>query len=344
MYTWMISKALSALLLSWGISLVLGHLYIRRMLSKGLSQPINPDVPKTHLIKSGTPTAGGVFFLAGTTISVLIFGTLRNPYSYIPLAAIWLFGAVGFSDDVAKLARRTSDGLRTSRKLGMQILAAAGVLYLISQTSGLVSTIVAHPWDPSISWDIRMWYPIACMFYLVMFVNAVNISDGLDGLATGIALSPLFLIGVLAALFGTGFHAEVVQSSISTGSLDLLIVIAACIGGLLAFLWYNGPKAQVFMGDTGSHAIGALIAVSALLMKVELTVLVASAVFIIEGASSFIQIISIRLFHRKIFSIAPLHHHFEEKGVSEGRIVTRFHIASAVATVVAGVLFMVKYR
>jgi phospho-N-acetylmuramoyl-pentapeptide-transferase len=226
----------------------------------------------------------------------------------------------------------------------MQVLAAAGVLYLISQTSGLVSTVVAHPWDPTISWDIKMWYPIACMFYLVMFVNAVNISDGLDGLATGIAFSPLLLLAMLAALFGTGLHAEVIQPSISEGSLDLFIVIAASIGALLAFIWYNGPKAQVFMGDTGSHAVGALIAVSALLMKVELTVLVAASVFIIEGASSFIQIISIRLFHRKIFSLAPLHHHFEEKGVSESKIVTRFHVASAVATVVAGVLFMVKYR
>jgi phospho-N-acetylmuramoyl-pentapeptide-transferase len=340
----MIGKALSALLFSWGISLVLGHLYIRRMFCKGLSQPISPDVPKTHLIKAGTPTAGGLFFLAGTTISVLIFGSLRNPYTFIPLASIWLFAFVGLSDDIAKLARRTSDGLRTSRKLGMQVLAAAGVLYLISQTSGLVSTVVAHPWDPTISWDIKMWYPIACMFYLVMFVNAVNISDGLDGLATGIAFSPLLLLAMLAALFGTGLHAEVIQPSISEGSLDLFIVIAASIGALLAFIWYNGPKAQVFMGDTGSHAVGALIAVSALLMKVELTVLVAASVFIIEGASSFIQIISIRLFHRKIFSLAPLHHHFEEKGVSESKIVTRFHVASAVATVVAGVLFMVKYR
>ena len=122
------------------------------------------------------------------------------------------------------------------------------------------------------------------------------------------------------------------------------MVIASFLGGLLAFLWYNGPKAQVFMGDAGSHAIGALLAVGALLMKVELTVMVAGAIFIIECASSFMQIIAIRVFRRKLFAMAPLHHHFEKKGVSESRIVTRFQIASALSTVVAGVLFMVKYR
>jgi phospho-N-acetylmuramoyl-pentapeptide-transferase len=189
-----------------------------------------------------------------------------------------------------------------------------------------------------------VWYPIAFLFYMVLFVNAVNITDGLDGLATGVAFSPLLLLAMLAALFGTGLHLDYIQLPIHEGGLHLLVVIASFLGGLLAFLWYNGPKAQVFMGDAGSHAIGALLAVGALLMKVELTVMVAGAIFIIECASSFMQIIAIRVFRRKLFAMAPLHHHFEKKGVSESRIVTRFQIASALSTVVAGVLFMVKYR
>ncbi len=344
MQTRMILAALSALVVSWGISMILGYLYILRMRSHGLSQPINPDGPQSHFSKAGTPTTGGVFFLIGTTLSVSIFGSLRQPYTYIPVISMWAFAIVGFIDDVAKMAKKESVGLRTSRKLGMQILTAALILWLLSRGSGLVSTEVGHPWNPSISWDIGVWYPIAFLFYLVMFVNAVNITDGLDGLATTVAFSPLLLLAILAALFGTGWYVDIIQGPISAGGLDLLIVLAAAFGSLLAFYWYNGPKALVFMGDVGSHAIGALIAISALLMKIELTVLVASGVFIVECASSFVQIISIRFFHKKIFAMAPLHHHFEKKGVSESRIVTRFQVTSAIVTAIAGILFMIKYR
>ncbi|HLW21885.1 MAG TPA: phospho-N-acetylmuramoyl-pentapeptide-transferase [Sphaerochaetaceae bacterium] len=344
MHTTMILKALAALLTSWGVSLLLGHFYIRYMRAYGLSQPINPDVPENHKHKRGTPTAGGLFFLIGSTVAVVVFGSLSRPYTYIPLVAMWAFAMLGLFDDIVKLAKKESIGLRTSRKLAMQVLVAALVLWLFSQNSGLISTQVAHPWNPTISWNIGMWYPIAFLFYVVMFVNAVNISDGLDGLATGVALSPMLLLALLAAIFGTGVHAELIQIPIREGGLDLLVVAAASIGGLLAFIWYNGPKAQVFMGDTGSHAIGALLAVSALLMKVELTLIVASGVFIVECASSFIQIVSIRVFDKRVFAMAPLHHHFEKKGVPESRIVTRFQIASVLLTVCAGILFMVKYR
>ncbi|WP_422480428.1 phospho-N-acetylmuramoyl-pentapeptide-transferase [Pleomorphochaeta sp. DL1XJH-081] len=344
MQTRMVLTALSALLVSWVLSMVLGYLYIGRMKAHGVSQPINPDGPKSHFAKVGTPTAGGLFFLIGTTVSVWLFGTMSEPYTYIPLIAMWAFAIVGLMDDIAKLTKKESQGLRSSRKLGMQILTAALILWLLSKSSGLVSTVVAHPWNPAISWDIGVWYPIAFLFYMVMFVNAVNITDGLDGLATGVSFSPLILLAILAALFGTGMHGEFIQNPISAGGSDLFIVLSASFGGLLAFLWYNGPKAQVFMGDVGSHAIGALIAISALLMKIELTILVASGVFIIECVSSFMQIISIRMFNKKIFKMAPMHHHFEKKGVSESRIVTRFQIASAVLTAFAGILFMIKYR
>ena len=311
----------------------------------GRYQPINPDGPTSHLQnKQETPTAGGVFLILGITIAVVLFGRLRNPYTYIPLIALWAFGTVGGIDDVTKLARRESVGLRTSRKLSLQILAAAFILWMVNRNSGLVSAVITHPWNPAIVWDIGMWYPIAFLFYLVLFVNSVNITDGLDALATGVAFSPILFLAILAALFGTGLHLTHIQLPIHEGGLDLLVVLAATVGALLAFIWYNGPKALIFMGDTGSHAIGALIAVSALLMKVELTVLVASGVFIIECVSSVVQIIAIRLFGKKVFLMAPLHHHFEKKGVSEGRIVVRFQIASVVCTVVAGVLFMVKYR
>jgi len=344
MSSMMILKALSALLVSWIISMVLGFLHVRTMKGSNLSQPINPDGPEEHFKKSGTPTAGGVFFLLGITISALLFADIAHPYAYIPLVASWTFALIGMIDDAVKMTKRQSVGLKSSRKLAMQILAAALVLWLHSSVSGLQSTVVTHPWIPSVSWNIGIWYPIVFLLYMITFVNAVNISDGLDGLATGISFGPLLLLGILAALFGTGLHVEYIQSPIHDGALELLIVICAAFGGLLAFLWYNGPKAQVFMGDVGSHAIGALIAISALLMKVELTMAVASAVFLVECLSSFLQIVSIRLFGKKLFRMAPLHHHYEKKGVSESRIVNRFQITSVLTTVVAGILFMVKYR
>lgn len=343
MQTTVLITVLTALLVSWGLSMLFGYLYIRHMRKAGIGQPINPDGPESHFAKAGTPTAGGLFFMAGLTVSVLLFGSISHPYTYIPLVAMWAFALVGLSDDLVKMAKNRSVGLRASRKLAMQVLVAALILWLHTRASGLQSTVVTLPWNASVSWNIGVWYPILFLVYTVMFVNAVNITDGLDGLAAGSALPPLFLLGIIAALFGFGKYGQFVQPSILQGGLDLLIVIAASVGGLLAFLWFNGPKAQVFMGDTGSHAIGALIAVSALLLKVELTALVASGVFLVECLSSFMQIVSIRLFGKRVFAMAPLHHHFEKKGVEENRIVARFFIASALFTVLAGVFFMVKY-
>ena len=334
---------ITALLVSWAITMLLGKFYIKRMQTMHLGQPFNPDGPPNHLSKAGTPTAGGLFFVAGASLTVLIFGKLLRPYTYIPLIAMWGFFAIGLLDDGLKLRKNKAVGLKTSRKLAMQVLVGALVIWLNSKSSGLRSTVVTLPWDPSVSWDMGLWYPIIALIYIVYFVNAVNITDGLDGLATGSAIPGLLLIAILATLFGFGFHSRFIQETISAGAMDLALVVSAIIGALLAFLWYNGLKAQVFMGDCGSHAIGALIAVSALLMKIELVVLVASGMFLLECLSSFVQILSIRLLHKKVFSMAPIHHHFEKRGMEESKIVTRFHIGSMLCAVLAGLLFMVKY-
>ncbi len=336
-------KVLAGILLSWVLSMIFGRLFIFVMKKVSSGQPFNPDGPQNHLAKAGTPTAGGVFFICGLTITVLLLGRVSQPYTFIPLVAMWGFFLIGLIDDLLKLRKNESVGLRTSRKLAMQILVSALILWLHSRGSGLASSVVTLPWNPQISIDIGMWYPITALVYLVYFANAVNITDGLDGLAVTSAIPVLLMVGIIAALFGFGFHSQYIQTTISGGSMDLAMVIGATLGSLLAFLWYNGLKAQVIMGDCGSHAIGALIAVSALLMKIELVILVASGMFFLECISSFIQIISIRLFHRKIFLMAPIHHHFEKRGFEESKIVTRFHIGSMLCAVLAGLLFMVKY-
>ncbi len=338
-----ILNALLALLMAWTVSMILGYIYIKVTYKYGFNQPINPDVPKAHLQKVGTPTAGGIFFIIGITVSVIVLGDITHPYTFIPLVTMWSFALVGFFDDATKIARKESIGLRTSRKLAMQILVAALILWLQSSISGLQTTVISHPWIPSRTWNIGLWYPIAFLFYMVTFVNAVNITDGLDGLATQVAISPLILLAIIAGLFGSGLHFELIQGPINNGGLNLLVVLTATLGGLFGFLWYNGPKAQVFMGDTGSHALGAVLAICALLMKVELIVLVASLVFLLECFSSFIQIISIRIFGKKVFAMAPFHHHLEKKEVTESKIVIRLQIVSIIASVLAGIFFIIKY-
>ena len=226
----------------------------------------------------------------------------------------------------------------------MQILVAALNYYLVAIYSGLDLSSVSAFWNPQHVFDIGIWFPIAFLLYMVIFVNAVNISDGLDGLATSVSLSPLFLVFTVAALFATSTLITPTQVSITMGSSNLVVVAGSIIGSLLAFLWFNGYKATLFMGDLGSHAIGAFIGMSALLMKVEFIVALASGMLLLELASSFIQIISIRVFHKKVFLIAPIHHHFEQKGVHEGKIVTRFYIISLILTLLAMFFFTYKYR
>jgi len=335
-------NALLALLVSCAISVLLGFFYIKMMRHLKLGQPINGDVPSTHLEKVGTPTGGGLFFLIGITITMLIFRRLNSPQSKILMISMWAFALVGLCDDLMKVFKSASFGLKSSRKLAMQILVSALLFWLISACS-LQTSIVSHPFFPSLSWDIGFWYPMAFLFYLVLFVNSVNITDGLDTLATQVAISPLVLLAVIGGVFSLGIHSSQLLAKSVTGGEDIMFFLLVAVGALLGFLWYNAPKAQVFMGDTGSHAIGALIAVSALLLKVEIIALIGSLVFLIECCSSLIQIISIRFFNKKIFRLAPLHHHFEKKGVAEGKIVVRLQVISILASVGAAVLFILRY-
>lgn len=334
---------LVALLVSYAVCMATGHLYIALMQKKHIGQAINPDVPPAHQAKRGTPTSGGLFLLCGITVSVLLFSPVTHPYTFIPLIFLWAYASIGLLDDVLKILHKQSVGLRTSRKLALQIVVSALMLYLLNQTLPELSKRIFIPWKNMASWDLGIWYPLVFLLFMVTFVNAVNISDGLDGLAAGSAVPPLVLIGVIAAVYAGGLGGQTISSPVAQGSYDLLVVVTAALGGLLAFLWYNGSQAQVFMGDCGSHAIGALLAISAILLHVEVIVVVACLMFLVECASSLIQIISIRLFGAHVFALAPLHHHFEIRGIQESRIVVRFQISSALWTVLGGILFLLWY-
>lgn len=333
-----------SLIASFILTMVCIYLFIYGMKKYNIFQIINPDTPISHQEKKSVPTMGGLTFLVSSSITISIFGDITHPYIFLPLISMWSFALIGLIDDVMKLVKKETIGLTSLRKLAMQILVAAFNYYMIANFSGLNVTQISAFWNPQQVFNIGIWFPLAFLLYMVIFVNAVNVSDGLDGLATTVSLSPLFLLFIIATVFASSNLIIPSQIIIEEGAVSLLIVIGSMIGALLAFLWFNGYKATVFMGDVGSHAIGALIGMSALLMKVEFIVAFASGVLIIELLSSFIQIISIRVFHKKVFLIAPIHHHFEKKGGSEEKIVSRFYIVSVILTLIASLLFAVKYR
>lgn len=332
-----------ALLVSWGITFFVGRRLIDVLKKNKAEVPIKPELMEEQAAKAGTPSMGGISFLFGITLAVLLLGDITNGYTWIPLVGMWLFGLVGLVDDLLKIKRKNSDGLKSGQKLAMQVLAAATILSLMAFACPLQETVITLPWNPAKSIDIGGWYRLAALIYILYFVNAVNITDGLDGLAAGNAFPVVLMITVISVIFGYGIYGDYIQPSVAAGGMGLAVVGAAALGALLAFLWFNSKPAQMFMGDCGSHAIGAVIAIGALLLKVELVVLVASGVFLIEFATSFIQIIAIRLKGRKVFPIAPLHHVYEREGMSENKIVDRFRIVGYLCVVVASIFFLVKY-
>lgn len=336
-------RVLAALLVSWGLTFAFGRRLIDVLKKKNAEVPIKPELAKEQSAKAGTPSMGGLSFLVGISVAVLLLGDITDGYTWIPLAGMWLFGLVGLVDDILKITRKNSDGLKSGQKLAMQVLAAATVLSLTAFCSQLQETVVTIPWNPAKSIDIGGWYRIASLIYILYFVNAVNISDGLDGLAAGNAFPVVLMITIISVVFGYGIYGDYIQPTVAAGGMDMAVVGAAVLGALLAFLWFNSKPAQMFMGDCGSHAIGSVIAIFALLLKIEFVVLVASGVFLVEFATSFIQIFAIRVKGRKVFSIAPLHHVYERQGMSENKIVDRFRIVGYLCVAAASILFLVKY-
>lgn len=319
------STLLTAALSAWSFTMLLGRKFLAHVKKLGLQQPYNPELP-LHLSKAGTPTSGGLFFVLGASIPTVLLGAAHYSWVLILLTSMWLFAAIGFFDDLLKARKSNSPGFTTLQKLLLQIVVAfALVLVIVSQESfgGLTITF------GNFNLYLGLWYiPLATIF-VVTFVNAVNITDGLDGLATINALPVLLLM--LAALFS--FNS--IQELLAEQSYPIAVAIASLGGALVAFLWYNLPQAQVFMGDSGSHAIGAFIAIAALILKLELLIVLASLIFIIECCSSLVQIIAVRVFKRRVLLIAPLHHHFELKGVSERTIVMRMSLVGLLGNLAA---------
>ncbi len=314
-------------------------LLLRLLARVRTSVPVKPELLVTQASKAGTPSMGGISFLCGITVSLLICSSLNARPLWLVLIAIWLFGLVGLADDLMKERRHDSDGLTSKVKLLLQMVCAVMVVFLQKYLAPLDSTVFATPWNPA-GHDIGIWYRVLSVLYLMYYVNAVNITDGLDGLATRTAMPILLLLTAGGAVMSV--CPPPYSTSASYGQI-VAILCAGAFGSMLAFLWFNGGKASIFMGDSGSHTLGAVIAISAMLVQVEVVTLVAGFVFLVELLSSMLQIIAINVFHTKLLPIAPLHHAYEQMGYGEGKIVDRFSIASWLCVGVSTVLLIVKW-
>ncbi len=315
----------------------LGPRVIRRLKSvqRG-GQPIREDGPERHLIeKKGTPTMGGVLMLAAITVSTLLWADLRSGYVWAVLLCTLSYGAVGFADDYLKLSKRNTKGVSARGKLVVQLaiglLTAAWITWL---TKGALGTSLALPVFKGVLLNFGLLFPLFGMFVMVASSNAVNLTDGLDGLATVPTIIVASVFALIAYLVGNRVFADYLQLNHIPGVGDLAVFCAAMIGAGMGFLWFNAPPAAVFMGDTGSLALGGALGAVAVATKHEIVLMITGGLFVVETVSVIVQVFWFKRTGRRVFLMAPLHHHFEKKGWAEPTIVIRFWIVSMILALI----------
>jgi phospho-N-acetylmuramoyl-pentapeptide-transferase len=340
--------SLTALLLS----IFLGPWLIARLRQFQIGQHIREDGPKSHLKKAGTPTMGGLLICTSIIVPTLLWANLRTPSVWVALAGLVSFGLIGFWDDYTKIARKRNLGLTARQKVLLEIIASLliGVLLLAMGSKGVYSTSMNVPFlknfKPDLlvhSWLHNPWtYPLAFVFFfgflmivLVGSSNAVNLTDGLDGLAIGLMIIAAGAMTVLSYLTGHAEFARYLELLRTPGASELTIFCSAMTGASLGFLWYNAHPAEIFMGDVGSLALGGSLGVVAVLLKQEILLLFIGGVYVIESISVILQVGSFKLRGKRIFKMAPLHHHFEALGWQESKIITRFWIAGLIMALFA---------
>ena len=315
------------------LSLVLGPVMIRRLRDFQVGQVIRQDGPQTHRAKAGTPTMGGLLILSAALIPTLLWADLTNADIWIAVAATAAFGAVGFTDDYLKIVRRSHHGLWPRYKLLWQIVIAMGVglALMVLTRHDLYNTRLVFPFFKRAIPDIGWAYVLFAVFVCVSWTNAVNLTDGLDGLAISVFGVAAAALTALTYVGGHRVFAEYLQlPRVSPLTGELTIFCGSLVGASLGFLWYNSYPADIFMGDVGSLALGGALGTIALLIKQEFVLVIVGGVFVIEAASVVIQVASFKTTGKRVFRMAPLHHHFEKKGWQEPTIVIRFWIIASI--------------
>jgi phospho-N-acetylmuramoyl-pentapeptide-transferase len=318
------------------ISLVFGTQIIAWLRSmQGEGQPIRSDGPQSHLVrKKGTPTMGGFLILLALTISTLLWGDLGNAYVWIVIWMTVSFGLIGFLDDYRKLTRRSHHGVPGRVKLLLEILMAVGAcIALAFLMRAPIANTIAIPFVKNIVLNVGWFFLPFGILVITGASNAVNLTDGLDGLAIGPSMIATGCFAFIAYAVGNANFANYLQLHHVPGADELTVFCGAMVGAGLGFLWFNAPPASVFMGDTGSLSIGAALGTISVVTKHELVLAIIGGLFVLEAISVIVQVASFKMTGRRVFRMAPLHHHFEQKGWEEAQIVIRFWIISAILAI-----------
>ncbi|HEY1034199.1 MULTISPECIES: phospho-N-acetylmuramoyl-pentapeptide-transferase [unclassified Pseudoxanthomonas] len=329
-------RGILAALTSLALSLWLGPAVIRKLGQLKGGQPIRKDGPQSHFSKAGTPTMGGALILITVAASVLLWGDLRNKYVWVVLLVMVCFGVIGWYDDWIKIVRRDPNGLKSRWKYLLQsIFGLAAGLYLYLYADVPAATTFYVPFFKSIAMPLAgIGFVAIAYFWIVGFSNAVNLTDGLDGLAIMPTVLVACALGVFAYASGNAVFSNYLQIPQVPGAGELTIICAAIAGAGLGFLWFNTYPAMVFMGDIGALALGAVLGTIAVIVRQELVLVIMGGIFVIETLSVMIQVASFKLTGKRVFRMAPIHHHFELKGWPEPRVIVRFWIISVVLVLV----------
>jgi len=328
-------RTIVAVLIALAIGLAIGPTMIRRLTLRQIGQAVRDDGPQSHLAKAGTPTMGGALIIVGVAVATLLCGDLGNRFVWLALAVTVAFGAIGWVDDYRKVIAGNPRGLPVRWKFFWQSVAglgAAGVLFATAQTP--VETQLLVPFFKSVAVDLGYGYLLLGYLVIVGASNAVNLTDGLDGLAILPAVLVGSALGVFAYVTGNTVFADYLQLHYVPGVGELLVFCGALAGAGLAFLWFNTYPAQVFMGDVGALAIGAAIGLVAVVVRQEIVLFVMGGLFVAETLSVMLQVASFRTTGRRVFRMAPLHHHFELMGWPEPRVVIRLWIVTLVLVLI----------
>lgn len=336
-------RTFCAFILPIVISLIFGNKFIELLRHhQAHGQPIREDGPQTHLAKKGTPTMGGLLILGTSILSVLLFADLFNPLVWICVLVLLVYGFVGFVDDYVKVTKETSNAMSAKMKLFLQFstaLVAVGVTsYFVAEENRYV---LSFPYFKSLAINLSYFYIPLAMVVIVGASNAVNLSDGLDGLAGGLLVVAFSFFMIVAAICG-GNLAQYFYITPIAGAKEIAIVCAAVVGGCVGFLWFNAPPAKVFMGDTGSLALGALLGTISVILKQEILLAIVGGIFVLEALSVMIQVFWYKRTGKRVFLMAPIHHHFEQLGWKETTVVLRFWIVGFILAILGLLALLVK--
>src|SRR5690554_4281650 len=333
--TYITMRVILSILTALVVSLWLGPRLIRGLQKLQMGQVVRDDGPQSHLAKTGTPTMGGLLILGSILLSVVLWTDLSNRYVWAVITILIGFGAVGFVDDYRKVVRKDTRGLPGRWKYFWQSVIAAGVAtYLYYHAAQPAETALLIPFFKDVMPQLGLFYIVLAYFVMVGTSNAVNLTDGLDGLAIMPTIMVAGALAVFAYVTGNVNFAAYLHIPYIPEAAELTVVCAAIVGAGLGFLWFNTYPAQVFMGDVGSLALGGILGVIAILVRQELVLLIMGGVFVIETVSVMLQVGSYKLRGKRIFRMAPIHHHYELKGWPEPRVIVRFWIISLVLVVI----------